>query len=223
MSGSGVFVFNQIGSDVDSYILGSPGDGDTEIIEAGSISLYASDDSVINTVAGAASAAIAVGQTGVGVSIGAAVAVNEISTSVDANITHMGDGLTADASEVINLLGDTRIIGISRSGRSKCKDQCRQFGRVHRHGFGQGSGGVGCGASATNYILTGTNASIENSTILNADSIDIDAVNTSTIKAVVVAASAAIGGGQWAWGLHRRIAFPQPDRLPAGQRRSDHI
>ena len=70
VSGSGVFASNQIGADVNAYILGDAADGDTEIIEAGSIAIHASDNSVINTVAGAASAAVAVGQTGVAVSIG---------------------------------------------------------------------------------------------------------------------------------------------------------
>src|SRR6185503_9677983 len=106
VSGSGVFVMNQIGADVAAYILGDGGD----TVEAGSISIYASDDSVINNVAGAAAAAAAFGQIGVAVSIGGAVAINEISTSVDANIRDM-DGVTANKTEVVNALGDTRVVG----------------------------------------------------------------------------------------------------------------
>ena len=198
VSGSGVFVMNQIGADVNAYIQGVD-NGGTDIIEAGSISIHASDNSVINNVAGAAAAAIAVGQTGVAVSIGAAVAVNEISTSVDAFINNMGDGITADETEIINLnFGDTRIVGdIVVNAVQNARINAVSAAASIALGFGQAGIAIsGAGASATNYILTNTNASIENSKILNADAIDIDATNTSKIDAIVVAASAAIGGGQ---------------------------
>ena len=148
---------------------------------------------------GASSAAVAFGQTGVAVSIGGAVAINEISTSVDAYINNMGDGLTADESEIINAItGETRIIGdIVVKAEQNAEINAISSAASIALGFGQTGVAVsGAGASATNYILTSTNASIENSTILNADAIDIDAINNSAINAIVVAASAAVGGGQ---------------------------
>src|SRR6185503_3395497 len=193
VSGSGVFVMNQIGADVAAYILGDGGD----TIEAGSISVYASDDSVINNVAGAAAAAAAFGQIGVAVSIGGAVAINEISTSVDANIRDM-DGVTANKTEVVNALGDTRVVGdITVKAEQNATINAISAAASIAIGFGQvGVAVSGAGASATNYILTDTNASIENSAILDADAVDVDAINNSAIAAVVAAASAAVGGGQ---------------------------
>ena len=132
---------------------------------------------MINSLAGAASVAAAFGQIGVAVSIGGAVAINEISTSVDAYINNMGDGLSADQSEAINALGDTRVIGditVNAEQNAEIDASARRppsrlvLVRV-------GVAVSGAGASATNYILTSTNASIENSAILNADAIDIDA------------------------------------------------
>jgi hypothetical protein len=197
VSGSGVFVMNQIGADVNAYIQGV-NNGGTDIIEAGSISIHASDDSVINNVAGAAAAAIAVGQTGVAVSIGAAVAVNEISTSVDAHISDMADGITADEVELFGAFDNSRIVGdIVVNAVQNAEINAVSAAASIALGFGQAGIAIsGAGASATNYILTTTNATIERSKILNADAIDIDATNTSKIDAIVVAASAAIGGGQ---------------------------
>ncbi len=199
VSGSGVFAFNQIGADVNAYIDGNALDAGTEIIEAGDISLYASDTSIINNTAGAASAAVALGQTGVAVSIGGAIAINEITTSVDAHVNNMQDGLTANRTIIINpVTSETKVVGdISIRAEQSAEINATASAASIALGFGQAGVAVaGAGASATNYILTHTNASLENSSIFNADAIDIDALNESTINATVVAASAAIGGGQ---------------------------
>ncbi|MCZ7598731.1 MAG: hypothetical protein M5U09_14705 [Gammaproteobacteria bacterium] len=144
VSGSGVFVFNQIGADVAAFIMGDPNDlsgaevedGNTEIIEAGSIAINAGDTSTINTVAGAASAAAAFGSVGVAVSIGGAVAVNEITTSVDARITNMEDGIAAnDFSNIMEGGGRHRYRDdrrYRRQGRTGCGDQRDQRRGVPR-------------------------------------------------------------------------------------------
>lgn len=53
----------------------------------------------------------------------------------------------------------------------------------------------GAGADANNIILTGTNAYIQGSAVSSAGTVDLDAGNTASIRAVVVSASAAIAVG----------------------------
>ena len=217
----------RLAPNVSAYIDGDKTDTDTEVIEAGSIALHASDDSVINNFAGAASAAVAVGQTGVAVSIGGAVAVNEITTTVDAHIDEMSDGISANETQVlipaildgtgaILIPATVKVIGdIIVHAEQNATITATSAAASIALGFGQvGVAVSGAGAGATNYILTSTNASISNSTILNADRNDIDALNTSTINATVVAASVAVGGGQVGVGAsNRRINCSKLNRV----------
>jgi len=129
----------------------------------------------------------------VAVSIGAAIAINEISTSVDAYISNMGDGLNPNQSQVINAVNGDIVVRAEQNAEINAISSAASIAL----GFGQAGVAVsGAGAGANNVILTNTNASIQNSTILNADDIDIDATNTSSINAIVAVASVAVGGGQ---------------------------
>ena len=105
ISGAGALAKNVIGSGTDAYIknstLGSVG---------GKVDIDAQNSSSIDAIVGALSAAVGVGQTGVGVSIGAAIAMNKIgfdlagnplplevqSSIQDSNINAVG-ALTLDA------------------------------------------------------------------------------------------------------------------------------
>ena len=53
----------------------------------------------------------------------------------------------------------------------------------------------GAGAEADNVILTKTNAYIEHSSLTAAGNVDMDAANTASIDALIISASAALGGG----------------------------
>ncbi|MDP6722242.1 MAG: hypothetical protein QGF59_26495, partial [Pirellulaceae bacterium] len=97
-SGSGASADNRIAVDVKSYI---NGDGATGI-SAASLSLTADDSSRISAVAGAASIAASYGSsTGGSLSIGAALAYNEISNQVDAYIINANQGVTTTSSDLV--------------------------------------------------------------------------------------------------------------------------
>src|SRR6185503_4145723 len=190
VSGSGVFVLNQIGAKVQAYISGNTASS-TDTIKAASISIHASDDSVITTVAGAAAAAVAVGQTAIAVSIGAAVAMNEIHTAVDAYIAD------ADVTAAVGT-GPTAVAGdITVSAEENARISAIAAAASIAVGVGQtGIAISGAGAGATNVILTSTDAYIEDSTIVKADDVSVEATNASSIAATVAAVAAAVGGGQ---------------------------
>ncbi|MHC4336123.1 MAG: hypothetical protein ACYSUV_20600, partial [Planctomycetota bacterium] len=53
----------------------------------------------------------------------------------------------------------------------------------------------GAGAEARNVILTKTNAYVEDSTLISADDVILNASNTSTVTATIATGSVAVGGG----------------------------
>ncbi|MBT7080527.1 MAG: hypothetical protein HN929_03510, partial [Chloroflexi bacterium] len=179
VSGSGVFSENWIGVDVASTI-----DGSDSII-ANDITLEASDTSIISALAAAASIAASFAlDTGVSVAIGVSLAHNTISSSVQSYIRN-ADDVTASGNVIIKATGSDTINAVSAAAS------------VAAAFAGKTAVGVsGAGAEATNVILTKTNAYIENSILKSTGNVDLDALNTSEINAVIVAASfsLAIGG-----------------------------
>ncbi|MEE8308571.1 MAG: hypothetical protein V3R81_14985, partial [Gammaproteobacteria bacterium] len=182
VSGSGVFSENWIGVDVESSIDGDGAAG----IRATDISLIASDTSTISALAGAASiAASFAGSTGVSVSIGVSLALNTISSSVQAFIKNADQVVTsidpADATSgniILKATGTDTINAISAAAS------------IAAAFAGKTAVGVsGAGAMASNVILTKTNAYIEDSVLTSAANVDIDALNSSEINAVIAAAS----------------------------------
>ncbi len=196
-SGSGVWAENKIGVDVKSYI---DGDGDGGIV-ADSVTLTADDTSTIKALAGAASLAASVGGTvGVSFSIGVSLARNTITGDVEAYILN-ADGLAADEDDLDTLTD----FGIDATGSDGITIRATESAAINAistaaslaAGFA-GVAGVaisGAGADANNIILTGTNAYIQGSAVSSAGTVDLDAGNTASIRAVVVSASAAIAVG----------------------------
>ncbi|MFB3078361.1 MAG: hypothetical protein ACE1Y4_10175, partial [Lysobacterales bacterium] len=185
VAGSGVLSENWIGVDVESSI---NGDGATGTgIEATTITLIADDTSTISAFAGAAAVAASfAGSTAVSVAIGVSLAHNTISSSVQAFIrnadstvkSRVGDIiLGASSKDTINAVSAAAAIALAFSGKTAV-------------------GVSGAGAEATNIILTKTNAFIENSVLISAAKVDLDALNSSEINAIIAAASfsLAIGG-----------------------------
>ncbi|MGN7612778.1 beta strand repeat-containing protein, partial [Magnetococcales bacterium HHB-1] len=182
VSGSGVWAENKIGVDVEASITGDIDEG----IKAKTITLTATDKSTISAFAGAASlAASFAGTAGVSVSIGASIARNLISTEVESFIKDVDQGVTTTGGALIlKATSDSSIDAVSAAASVAA-------------GFA-GTAGVGvsgAGASARNTILTKTNAFIDSSDIVSAGKVDLDAKSTSKIKASIIAASVAIGGG----------------------------
>ena len=89
-SGAGVFAENRIATDVKAFIDGDCVTGaSTGGINVGSVALHADDTSAIGAFAGAASVAFALGTAaGVSISIGVALAQNEIESDIAAYIAN---------------------------------------------------------------------------------------------------------------------------------------
>ena len=191
VSGAGAISINQIATDVKAYIDGDdelPGTGSIGPIMADNVSINADDDSSIRTVAGAVSVAAAFGgTTGVAVSVGVAIAVNEIDNDIAAFIEDdtvtTTDTNSSDSNIKVNAKDNASIDAISAAASVAIAG-------------GGGGGGIavsGAGAVANNVILTAVNAHVTNSTLTSAGGVDLDAMSTSTIRAIVAAASAAVG------------------------------
>ncbi|MBE9183045.1 hypothetical protein IQ268_31410, partial [Oculatella sp. LEGE 06141] len=182
LSGSGVGAENRIATLVKAFV---DGDGATRI-QAGSVSLKADDTSTINANAGAASLAGAFsGSNSVALSVGISIAKNEISNEVETFIKNADSGvrtttgaisLDTDESATITALSAAASLSAAAAGTN-------------------GISVSGAGAESTNVILTKSNAYVQNSSLTSAGNVLLDTLNTSTITAKVLTASAAIGGG----------------------------
>ncbi|MCP4992988.1 MAG: hypothetical protein GY934_04255, partial [Gammaproteobacteria bacterium] len=175
VSGSGVVAVNKIATEVQSYI-----DGST--VDAGSVALSTNDTSQISADAGAAAVAASFGGVGVAISIGAALAENQISNEIESYInnaevtTHSGD-LSLEAIEDASIKAQTAAAAVSAA--------------VGAYGVAVS----GAGAEATNVILTKTNAYINESSLVSAENLLIKAESDSTIDAIVASTAASLGGG----------------------------
>ncbi|KAF0119392.1 MAG: hypothetical protein FD149_77 [Rhodospirillaceae bacterium] len=180
-SGSGVWAENRIASLVTATIDGDRAGG----IVADSITVTARDTSLISSFAGAASLAVGLGgSAGVSLSVGVALAKNLIDTDVEASIINAGHGVTSRGAVVVSAKSEA-VIDVVAVAASLAAGL----------GGTAGVGVSGAGADAGNTILSGTRAFIEDSTVISGGAVDLDAANTSTIEAVIAAASVAISGG----------------------------
>ena len=182
LSGGGVSATNQIGTTVNAQIDGDGAAG----IEAASISLEATDASTISSDAGAASLAGSVGGTaGVSASIGVSLAKNEISNEITASIDNADSGVTTTAGDITLTASETADITVTSAAASASAAIA-------------GTAGIalsGAGAEATNVISNKTSANSSNSRLASNNAVTLDAKDTSTIDATIVAASAAAAGG----------------------------
>ena len=185
VSGAGVYTENRVETHISAYIDGDGASG----ITASSISLNADDTSTITADAGAASLAAAFGLTaGVAVSVGIALATNQIDNEISAYITNADQsvktttgGISIDASETATIDALSLAASIALGAGSTA-----------------GIAVSGAGAWARNVILSDINAYISNSEIDSHTYVDIDATNEAAIDATIVAASVAVAGGSTA-------------------------
>ncbi len=186
VSGAGVGAENRMATVVHAGISGNA----SSRIEAAEIALTADDVSTIHVETGAASIAAAFGVVGVSVSIGAAVALNEIANDVAAYVTGVGQGLLAsDGNLTITANEYATISSVTQAASASVA-----IGAV-------GVAVSGAGAGATNVILTDTSAYFEDTTGVVQGDATIEAVSGSTIRAEVLASSAALAGGAVAVGV----------------------
>ena len=182
LSGSGADGKNKIATKVKAFI---EGDGSSGIV-ADSISLTALDSSTITAdVAGGSLAGAFAGTTGVSLSIGVALAYNEVRNDIAAYIKNAdtlvksltgGISLNAGETATITALSIAASASLAIAGTS-------------------GIALSGAGAETTNVILTGTNAYVEGSTIISAGDVLLYAGNTSTITAKIITGTLAAGIG----------------------------
>ena len=112
VSGAGALALNVIGSNTKAYIEGSTLDS-----VGGDIDIDAENSSSIAAIVGAFSAAVGVGQTGVGVSIGAAIALNKIGFDLSGDpLSHQIHAYIDDSS--INAVGALTLDAHAEPGRS---------------------------------------------------------------------------------------------------------
>ena len=181
-SGAGTSATNAVAVYTEAYIDGSGAAG----ISAFAITLSAHDSSTIQAFAGAASLAAAGGAyAGVAVSIGIALAENDIANVVQASISNA-------ATEVHATSGAVALTAIEAASINAVT----WAASVAVGGGVAGLAFSGAGASALNDITTQTNAFIAASTnVTSAGAVTITASDTSAISSVVAAASASVGAG----------------------------
>ena len=181
-SGSGVVADNRIAVLVKAFVDGTNGGG----VHAAAITLEARDSSKIFAVAGAATVAFGFGVlAGVAVSIGVAVAHNEISSEVEASIRG-AQTLVAENGDITLTAGeDAAIDALSAAASVAVGAGVSLFG----------AGISGAGAEATNVILTTTSAFVDGAAITSAGAVTLTATDSATIRALIVAASVAAGAG----------------------------
>ena len=187
LSGAGVSATNKISMAVEAYI-----GGDSILsrndIDAAAVILNASDNSsIIAKAVGASLAGAFAGKNAGALSIAVSLARNTIDNNVAAYIDYADvnapDGnveLKAEEKTSIDALSVAASLSLAGAGKIAAALS-------------------GAGADATNSILTKTNAYIANSTIgtagtSGANNVILEAENTSSIKATIVGASAAIAG-----------------------------
>ena len=95
VSGAGVSTQNKINTNVEASIT-----GDGSGITVGAVDIDATDSSTIKASAGAASIAAGFGQVGVSVSLGVAIASNDIDNTIRAFITGADDGISAVKGDI---------------------------------------------------------------------------------------------------------------------------
>ena len=197
LSGAGAASENRIFVLVTAYIDGD-GEGADGGISAASISLSATDTSMIRAITGAASLAAAAGGLAGTISIAAAIAFNEISTAVEAFIAD-GDTLVKTTTGAISLsaTGNATIRAWTAAASASAT-------------FGLGAIGIsGAGAAAVNVILTKANAHVDSSKLQSAGNVTLTAIDTSIIEARILAASLAISAGGLAVGASIGVALAQ--------------
>ncbi len=152
--------------------------------------MNADDTSAIDAFTGAASIGAAFGGVGVSLSIGVGIAFNEIDNDVAGFIKDVDAGVTSTNTNT-DATGDISITvseGADIEATAAAASAAVALGLV-------GASLSGAGAVANNIILGSANAYVDNSVLRSAQDVILDADNTSTINAEVLAVAAAIGGG----------------------------
>ena len=168
---------------------------DTVRARDGNLALSATSDASINATAATASLSVAIGgTTGISFSGGGAIALNDISTDTNAYIDNStvfeADAITVSADAKSSI--EAKIVSVSLSigvGGS--------VGGAASFGVAVAENQIGNGASDRDQVQ----AYIRSSTITTDGTLTLAATSEQDIDAIVLAGSAAIGGGSVGVGL----------------------
>ena len=197
LSGAGASATNTIIADITATIDGNgPTTAAITGIIADTVEVTATDASRISAVGvGASVAAGFGGVAGLALSIAISIGRNEIDNRVNASIVDVSDGVTTRAAAPTDPegTGDALVSATSDSTITAIAVAAS----VAVTGAGTVAVSVsGAGAAATNVILSQTHASITGSTVTTATgNVVVTATDRSRIRAVIVAASAAVAIG----------------------------
>lgn len=188
LSGSGVDTENRIGLNVGAYIDA----GGQHPLSSASLTVTASDSSTITANAAAASLAGSFSGTAAGaVSVAVDLAKNVIDNDVQAYLLNLSAGLSTSSGAVDIEATSTDQINATSVAAS-----------LAAAASGELAGGIsGAGADSTNVILGKTNAFIDTTSgqtagaLKSAGAVTVNASNSSSISATVIAASVGIGVG----------------------------
>ncbi len=159
-------------------------DGSQVTLDAGSVTVEASDASSIDADSGSAAIAVAVGVAAVGLSValGAGLSVNNVGNDVEATI----DGSTVSSTG-----------GVSVEATSTTSITAFSFGIAGAVAGGAGGGGAlaGAGSGSGAFIGNTTKALISDSTVDAGGDVTVTATDSAAIETVAGSVAAAVGVG----------------------------
>ena len=202
-AGSGLHAINEVGMGVAASIDQAAGEG----ITGSEVILAATDTSTIETDVAAVTIAATSPNAFAGgtLSIGASIARNTVTNSVDASITK---------SRAPN--GDARVKStsgdITLTARENASIRVSSTGIAIAAGLGDlgGFGVAGAGAEATNVVLTKTNARVEDSSLSSFRNVTLDSRTTPATTLFTLPGSLA------ATDLDDKARLDEQAELPAG-------
>ncbi|MAI32532.1 MAG: hypothetical protein CMM07_12785, partial [Rhodopirellula sp.] len=185
ISGVGVGAENRIAAKIDARV---DGDGiigsSVQGIEASEIEILANDESSILARTGAASIAAGFGVVGAAISVGVAMALNEIDNEINAAITSANDSIRTET-------GDITV----RATEAATISSLTQAASVAVGGGAVGIGISGAGAVAVNVVLSDVSAYIIGSRVTSANDLILNSSSVANLSATVEAGAAAAGIG----------------------------
>ncbi|MGD8418987.1 MAG: hypothetical protein PVJ78_01070, partial [Gammaproteobacteria bacterium] len=207
LSGAGAEASNVVGGFVEAGIHNVDQGSGQNVTADGAVLLQSSNTSRIQS--DAAAAAISVSASS-GLSVGAAaagaVADNEVTTETRSRILNSDisttDTLTLDADSASSVRTSATAVAISVSGSG-----------------GVAAGGAGAGAESTNTVNAVTEAIIADSQVGMSGNLLVDALDNSSILAVVTAAAVSVSAGSGA-GASMGISVALADNVIGGGTKS---
>ena len=185
LAGAGASVINLVSASVKATIDEDSGD---EIVSAASIALTAHDLSVLRADAGAASITASAGQFSGSVSIGVALATNQVDNDIEAAIIDAYDHDGDDHREAhVSATGD-----ITLDAREAASLTATASTATMAVAISIGFAIAGGGADAENSITSTTSAHIDNSTIDAGGDVTIQAADVTTAIAHVLSVNIAL-------------------------------